>query len=126
MFKETKISLSGNPVSGDMIYKKNQKGFIYLSQTGKNRKLDYQWQAKSQFKGAPTKEELEIEVKYYCVNKRRRDMDNLSKLFTDSLQGIVYENDCQITKDSHEMFVDPENPRIEITLRERKGQKLKS
>jgi crossover junction endodeoxyribonuclease RusA len=42
---------------------------------------------------------LSLTIHAYCPDKRKRDIDNLIKIVTDSLQEAGYfENDCQIDK----------------------------
>jgi crossover junction endodeoxyribonuclease RusA len=39
---------------------------------------------------------IEMDVEISIPDKRRRDIDNFSKAILDSLQGICYQDDCQI------------------------------
>ena len=113
------ITLLGNPLSTQHIYKitcSGGFGRMYMSAVGKDRKEEYQWSAKRQWKGDPVFHPLSIEVKLYFGDKRKRDIDNYGKILWDSLTGIVYGDDNQIRKVSTELFYDKENPRIELEI----------
>jgi Holliday junction resolvase RusA-like endonuclease len=109
------LTLTGNPVSTNSLYRRHGH-FIYMCKQGKDLKESYQWQAKSQWKGNPTTKDVEIEVRLYFKDNRRRDWDNWHKILCDSLTGIVWEDDSQIKKASVEKFIDKKNPRIEINI----------
>lgn len=50
---------------------------------------------------------------------RRGDLDNTLKACQDSLTGIAYQDDSQITRIEAERFDDKTNPRIEVTISRR-------
>lgn len=113
------ITLLGNPLSTQHIYKitcRGGFGRMYMNKLGMDRKKDYQWQCKSQWKGDPVFYPLDIEVKIYFGDKRKRDIDNYGKLLWDSMKGIVYGDDNQIRKVSTELFYSKEKPRIELKI----------
>ena len=55
----------------------------------------------------------------YTVFKdhRKRDCHNHCKSELDSLEGIVYDNDCDVLPRYIDTEVDKENPRVEIVIR---------
>ena len=55
------------------------------------------WETKSQYHGKPLEGNLSCKIEAYFKDKRRCDVGNLSKSLLDALQGILYENDKQIT-----------------------------
>src|SRR3990167_5728022 len=117
----TKITLLGNPLSTNTVWRTTSKGNFqrtYLSNSGRALKESYQWQSKSQWKKPILTKAVGIEVRLYFGDKRKRDIDNYHKLSLDSLTGIVYEDDSQIQKMTVEKFYDKENPRIEIEIEE--------
>ncbi len=117
MFKT--ITLTGEPRSTNNVYKYHCKfGFPsgYLSAKGKALKEDYQWQAKSQWKGKSLEGEIMLEIKLFFKSKIHHDIDNYGKLLLDSMSGIVYEDDKQIGQMIVTKFHDKDNPRIEITV----------
>jgi crossover junction endodeoxyribonuclease RusA len=113
------ITLKGNPISTSHIYKMRSFGkfvSMYVSKEGKDLKADYQKQAQAQWNEEVLAGELEINIKLYFSDKRKRDWDNYHKLSMDSLTGIVWEDDSQIQKATVEKYYCKENPRIEIII----------
>ena len=110
-----KIILIGNPKSVNSLY-----GFTgnrkYMSPEGRAIKEDYQWQAKSQYKGKPFTENLIVGVGLFFKDERRRDIDNYHKIILDSLTGIVWKDDSQIVELNSKKSIDKKNPRIELLL----------
>ena len=110
-----KIILPGNPISTQHLY--GRRGHMtYMTKEGKCLKEQYQWAAKSQWKGDPTDKKVKIEIKLYFKNNLRRDWDNWHKLSCDSLTGIVWVDDSQVYCATVEKFIDKENPRIEFVI----------
>jgi Holliday junction resolvase RusA-like endonuclease len=113
------IILDGNPVSNQTIYKyacRGKHGIFYMTKRGKDTKLAYQLQAKSQWKRQLLTGDIEIKAEYYFGTKRKVDLDNFGKLIFDSLTGIVYKDDSQIKKLTLEKFYCPGDPRIELEI----------
>lgn len=109
------IILKGNPLSTNHIYKRH--GFtIYMSAEGKAMKEAYQWEITSQWKEKLTYRNIEIEIKLFFGDKRKRDVDNYNKLVLDAMTGIVYGDDKQITKITIEKLFDKKNPRVEVNI----------
>lgn len=109
------ITLTGNPLSTQHCYGFSRYGG-HMKRHCATLKTDYQWQAKSQWNDPVTKEEVRIEAHIYFGDKRRRDLDNYNKLWMDALEGVVYEDDSQITQLHLVKDYDKSNPRIEITI----------
>jgi Holliday junction resolvase RusA-like endonuclease len=64
-----------------------------------------------------TSAEYEIEVTAYCATRTRGDWDNLAKIVGDSIQGVVFPNDKQITDGIGRVRYDREKPRTEVRIR---------
>jgi len=115
-----KIILTGTPPSTSNIYKYRRAGnFImgYMSKEGKDKKIEYQWEMKSQWKNKPLLvEEFKIDVIYYFKDKRRRDWDNFNKLWMDAGSGIIWEDDKLISDAHVHKRIDKDNPRIELLI----------
>ncbi len=47
---------------------------------------------------SPTKAPVGLAVEFYCATQRKSDGDNLIKLVTDALNGVVFEDDSQIVE----------------------------
>lgn len=119
------IILEGNPLSTQHIYGIDCRGKFprrYLIAKAKTRKVQYQWEAKSQWKGKMLEGLLVVDIKLYFKDKRKHDWDNYHKLSMDSLEGIVYKSDNQIDDSRVRRFLDKENPRIEININEIKNE----
>jgi len=89
---------------------------MYMTQKGKELKESYQWQIKSQYKGKPKTNDIDLRVELFFGDDRRRDIDNYNKILLDSLSGILYEDDSQIQSLLIIKNKDKKNPRIEIQL----------
>ena len=83
---------------------------------GKELKELYQSEARKQYKGKVMSVNCDMEIILFFKDKRRRDVDNYSKLVLDALEGVVYEDDKQIQKLTVEKRISVEDPRIEIQI----------
>ena len=113
------ITLLGQVKSTQHIYKISCRGGfskMYMSKDGNEIKESYQKQAKEQWKEKITDKDVELSLVFYHKDKRVRDIDNYNKLVFDSLENIVYYNDKQIRKLYIEMYIDKNNPRVEIRV----------
>jgi Holliday junction resolvase RusA-like endonuclease len=90
---ERRIGLSGEPKSTHHIYGLTCRGRFaprYMTPAGKAHEEQYQWEAKSQWKGKPLEGDIGVSIALYIGTKRRADLDNFNKLSLDALTGIVY------------------------------------
>jgi len=81
--KTINIILSGNPLSNQHIYKPSCIGGrprLYMTKEGKERKLQYQLEARNQYKGEPLEGDLKMEVGLFFRDARRRDVDNFHRI----------------------------------------------
>jgi Holliday junction resolvase RusA-like endonuclease len=88
----------------------------YMTPTGKALKEQYQWEAKTQWKGKPLTGDVKLAITLYFGTKRRADLDNFNKLSLDALTGIVYEDDSQIAELHLKRGYDKTRPRIEVGI----------
>lgn len=109
------INLPGEPLSTQHIYG-HSGGRKYLTPKASQRKEEYQWEAKSQYRGPFLEGELSISVVVYFGTKRTGDWDNFHKLSMDALNGIVWKDDSQIKEAQVVIEYDKENPRIEVRV----------
>ena len=64
-----------------------------------------------------------IELAIWWPDRRRRDADNVLKSVMDALNGVVWADDCLVTRTVTEvMGVDRENARLEIQIESRGNQ----
>ncbi len=114
-----KIIFSGEPKSTQHIYRSACRGGfaqLYMTAEGKALKEQYQWEARSQWKGPPLSGDIEVHITFYFGTKRRADLDNFNKLALDALTGIVYEDDSQIAELTLKRAYAPKKPRIEMAI----------
>jgi Holliday junction resolvase RusA-like endonuclease len=60
---------------------------------------------------------LELELSFVLLDKRRRDLDNLSKAVCDALNGLLYLDDSQIVKLTITKTVDRDKVGVHIVAR---------
>jgi len=70
---------------------------VYISTKGKEFKEAMSWIAKQHIK-TPLKNDVSLEIEYHITAIVGKDIDNILKAILDSLNGIVYEDDKQITE----------------------------
>lgn len=110
-----KIILTGTPISTQHAY--GQHGKIrYMKKDAKDRKEQYQWEAKSQWKSPMLLERIKIVIELFFGDKRVRDWDNYHKISMDALSGIVWKDDSQVKVATVKVNEDKQNPRIEIWI----------
>lgn len=109
-----KIVLLGKPQSTNLLYRRHGH-VMYMSSEGKAIKQSYIYQAKEQYKGKILTGNIEVSIKLIFKDNRRRDIDNWNKILFDSLTGVIWKDDSQITKMTvHKLIED--TPRIEIDI----------
>lgn len=114
-----KITLTGAPQSTNHLYKPSCKyghPSIYMTHEAEKLKLDYQWEAKAQWRRPVFDGDVRVAICLYFPDNRRRDWDNWHKISMDSLTGIVWVDDSQIVEAKVVKAIDKKNPRIEIII----------
>ena len=105
------------PVSANR-YWRMFKGHMVVSAEAKAYKTQVAWIARAA--GAQLMDgTLSLSVDVYRA-QRRGDLDNFLKILSDSLQGIIYENDSQIVEIHARLFDDKKNPRAMVSIQEAK------
>jgi crossover junction endodeoxyribonuclease RusA len=61
---------------------------------------------------------VEMTLRVFWPDRRRRDLDNVTKQIGDALQGVAYRDDSQITAWHVTAEIDRERPRVEVEIRE--------
>jgi Holliday junction resolvase RusA-like endonuclease len=95
-----------------------------MTPAGKALKEQYQWEARSQWKGKPLEGDIEVSITLFFGTKRRADLDNFNKLSLDALTGIAYLDDSQIAKLTIERGYDKGRPRVEASIALSSSSKL--
>ncbi len=75
------------------------------------------WLARSEYRGAPFKGEVGVNVNIYLSGGNQGDVDNYFKTITDSMNKIVYADDRQI-KEMSARKIESENERVEVVVYE--------
>ena len=59
---------------------------------------------------------VSVRIRFFVPDARRRDVDNLAKGVLDSLNGIIWRDDSQVTGMELLKAIDRENPRTEVEV----------
>jgi len=111
-----KITIPGNPISVNHYTANTRFGRKYLTKKAK----EYQKVVLLSCEGIdkPFLGDVEVKVKYFFGDRRRRDLLNYDKVWADSLEGIAYIDDKQIVKAYLEKHYDKGAPRTEVEIYE--------
>lgn len=110
-----KLTILTLPVSTNNLYAHVGR-HRFMTQRAKTNKEAMGFEARAQFRGQPLAGPLETDITIYWPTKRRHDADNVKALI-DSLSGIVWEDDDQITDLHLRKRYDKANPRVEISVK---------
>lgn len=91
-------------------------GRMLLQKKYRDTKEAIAWEIASQWPKKPLTEDLCLNVIIYLGTKRKTDIDAYLKILFDAGEGIIYENDYQITELHVFKEYDKENPRIELSV----------
>lgn len=105
------VTITTEPISINALY----TGRRFLTKTGRATKESNSWEIKTQWKGEPLTDNVSLNILFYFKDKRK-DIDGCLKAILDSLEGIVYLNDRQITELHVFKEIDKDNPRTEIQI----------
>ena len=99
----------------------NRKFFVWngrniLTKTYRDAKAELALETRSQVNFEPLVGSLAATLHLYFGDSRKRDVDAYIKILLDAMEGIVYENDNQISELHVYRHVDKKNPRTEIEV----------
>lgn len=112
-----KITLTGQPLSTQHCYLYTARfGSVrgYMKAECKTLKEQWQWEARSQWQGAPLDGPVSVKMALYHGDKRKRDIDNFNKLVFDALADIAFLDDSQVQELTITKAYDKEQPRVEL------------
>lgn len=92
------------------------RGRLILTNKWRDTKTALALETRSQWHTEPLSTPLAVTLRQYFGDKHRRDVDAYIKIILDSMEGIVYDNDCQIQRLMAEKFYDKDNPRTEVEI----------
>ena len=90
------------------------RGRMLLQAKYRNTKEALALEMRSQINHAPLEEELVLSVMIYLGTKRKTDIDAFLKILMDAGEGVLYENDNQVTELHIYKHYNKENPRVEL------------
>ena len=111
------LTIPGNPPSDNTLYGHRAFGkrvMKYMTAKGKEYK---RLASECAFGKYPmTTKPIAIRLKIYFGDNRKRDVQGHLKAVIDSFEGILYENDSQVTELYASKEKDKENPRTELEM----------
>jgi len=60
--------------------------------------------------------DFRLHFQFYLHNRRRRDLDNLVKQIMDSLNGVIYHDDSQVSQFAASKELCKKNPRLVVEI----------
>lgn len=57
-----------------------------------------------------------VRIDFFLPDKRKRDIDNLSKAILDGCNRVIYEDDTQVWYLRLRKYVDRDNPRVNVEV----------
>lgn len=92
---------------------------MHISNKGKEFKKLAQEIISERFpEASPLTCDIDLKVELHFKHKRARDIDNYNKALLDSMTGIVYEDDSQITSMKIRKFIGSDSDKIVIRISE--------
>lgn len=111
-----KIILKTKPIPINQKYGV-MNGRMLLQKKYRDTKEAMTWETKGQWQNEPMEGDVALNVLFYYGDKRKRDIDTYLKILLDSMEGIVYKNDCQINEmHVFKETVDKNDARVEIQV----------
>ena len=90
---------------------------LILAPEYRQKKEAAEWEAKAQIRVEPLKGPVRMVIAFHEPDKRRRDPENLTKLVSDCLTGLAYDDDSQICEMTWKRAgIDRLVPRAVITI----------
>lgn len=109
-----KFLVNTKPVSVNALY----SGRRFLTKIGKETKESMAWEIKSQIKGEKLFTGKVAVYLDFFFSSDRSDVDGCVKATLDTLSGLVYKDDRQVVELHVFKYIDKNNPRTEIEVRE--------
>lgn len=92
------------------------RGRRFLTKDGKSTKEAMQYEFSSAWDKEVIEGDVALNVIFYFPDNRKRDCDSHLKALLDSMSGIVYKDDSQITELHVYKIVDKDNPRTIVSV----------
>lgn len=91
-------------------------GRMLLQKKYRDTKEAIAWEIKSQWKGGPLQDDVAVNLLVYFGNNRKNDIDGYIKIILDAAEGILYEDDSQVTELHVYKELDVDRPRVELSV----------
>jgi len=91
-------------------------GRMLLQKKYRDAKNDIALEIRSQWPEMPRTDDLCMNVMIYLGTKRKIDIDAYLKILLDAAEGVVFDNDNQVTELHVFREYDKQNPRVEIQI----------
>lgn len=91
------------------------RGRAYTPERTRDAETAFAWHVLAE-RVTPTNLPVSVRLAFYTRTRRRVDLDNLVKLATDSVTGLVWLDDSQIVRLEASKAHDPANPRTVIRV----------
>lgn len=119
MVMKIKFRIYGKAISENTAYRRRKQGYgMFMTPEGKAWKEAVAWSARASLTKALSpsemKKDVHLHMTFYFGDKRRRDCHNYEKLLIDGLEGILFENDSQVT--SHYAEIKQGEPSVTVEL----------
>lgn len=117
---EHTFTFNVKPLSYYKTIRKSRYGNIYLTPAGREFRKTILDSLKEQMKDQECEcysSNVELFICFYHDNKRKNDLDNNMKTLGDSLNCILFDDDCLIKRLVLEKDYDKKNPRIVMKIR---------
>lgn len=103
------------PPSTNHLYSRGVGGKVFLKADAKAAKEALAWEARVAYRGEPLTGPLKVRVAIFWPDMRKHDVDNIKALL-DALNGIVWQDDGQVSDLHTTKHYDPKNPRVVMVI----------
>lgn len=108
------LTFNTKPVSVNKRYTIS-RGRNILSNEYRSAKEAMQWEAKSQWQGEPLDDDVTVNILLH-LDSKRPDIDGYLKIILDSIDGIAYHNDRQITELTVHKLHNKKHPHVVVQV----------
>lgn len=108
----------GEPISKHRVRFNRTTGRAYTPDATTVYEETLGWEFRSYLQGVEMDSESTFALRclFYRSNRQRVDCDNLIKSVSDAANGIVWKDDSQVSEVMGKLFVQSDNPRVEIAI----------
>lgn len=110
--------IDGEPRSKGRAKYNRATGQVYKGAEDRDGEERIAWEVKAQNPGLDLNDshDLGVSLKFYCSDRQRRDIDNMTKAVFDALNGVAWRDDMQVIRLSAEIHRDGTESRTELEV----------